>query len=262
MNNTISELRSSLRTAIKTEEALRAQLRDSELNLENEKENVSIVTESRNKYEHELQEARSQISDAQGQLNVGQNDTIRFESRKNQAELEIIDLNNQIHGLRSDKASLESDNCSLRKELGAEQQLNTQAQNDVTRMKSLVSNFESTKNELVSRLQTVNKEKTTEEKDRVGLVDEIKHLKKLILEKDQEIEDQRRSIIDLDQRYDSLCNQLDVKTEELNKTQRCLEAQNQEFSHTRQHISLISNKEEGYAKRLAEREGEVSELKH
>jgi chromosome segregation ATPase len=53
-----------------------------------------------------------------------------------------------------------------------------------------------------------------------------------------------------------------VKTEELNRTQRCLETQNQEFSQTRQHISMISNKEESYSKRLQERDNEVANLKH
>jgi chromosome segregation ATPase len=53
-----------------------------------------------------------------------------------------------------------------------------------------------------------------------------------------------------------------VKTEELNRTQRCLETQNQEFSQTKQHISMISSKEESYSKRLQERDNEVANLKH
>jgi predicted nucleic acid-binding Zn-ribbon protein len=65
-------------------------------------------------------------------------------------------------------------------------------------MRALLSTFESTKGDLMVRLQNVSKEKQTEEKERQQLNDEIKHLKGLILKKDQEIEDQRRSIIDLD----------------------------------------------------------------
>ena len=73
------------------------------------------------------------------------------------------------------------------------------------------------------------------------LSEEVSVLKKQIIEKDQEIEDQRRSIIDLDQRYDSLCNQLDAKTEELNRAQRSLESQNQDFAKTREQVSLIGS---------------------
>jgi len=57
---------------------------------------------------------------------------------------------------------------------------------------------ETTKNDLLVRLQGVQREKVSDEKDRQNYVDEIKHLKTQILKKDQEIEDQRKSIIDLD----------------------------------------------------------------
>jgi len=69
-----------------------------------------------------------------------------------------------------------------------------------------VSNFESTKNELMNKLQEVSREKNLDSRDKQGLSDEMNNLKKQVITKDQEIEDQRRSIIELDNRYDSLCH--------------------------------------------------------
>lgn len=164
----------------------------------------------------ELQETREQVANAQNQISVGAHETIRYEQRKNQAELEVIDLKNTMKGLKADRSSLENDNLALRKDLETERQINVTNTSELSKLKALLATFESTKGDLLVRLQNVSKEKQSEEKDRQQMLDEIKHLKQLILKKDQEIEDQRRSIIDLDQRYDSLCNQLDVKTEELN----------------------------------------------
>ena len=135
----------------------------------------------------------------------------------------MIDLKNTVKGLKADRSSLENDNLALRKDLETERQINVTNTSELSKLKALLATFESTKGDLLVRLQNVSKEKQSEEKDRQQMLDEIKHLKQLIMKKDQEIEDQRRSIIDLDQRYDSLCNQLDVKTEELNWTQWCLE---------------------------------------
>ncbi len=72
----------------------------------------------------------------------------------------------------------------MRKELEEERALNMQHVNEISRMKSLVQNFEGTKNELIVKLQAVSKEKVSEERDKKSQLDEISHLKKLILEKD------------------------------------------------------------------------------
>ena len=167
-----------------------------------------------------------------------------------------------MNGLKSDKQSLDADNADLRKLIETEKGSIVGLESEVQRLKTLLNNYESTKSELVSKLQSISKEKVSEERDNTDLHAELKHLKAEILTKDQEIEDQRRSIIDLDQRYDSLVHQLDMKTEELSRTQQNLEFQHSEFAQTRQQVSLATSKEEGYSQRLTERETEVADLRH
>ena len=83
-----------------------------------------------------------------------------------------------MQGLKCDKKSLERDNCALRQELDDERALKVSLQADLDWTKSLVNNFEGTKNELVNKLQNLSKEKTLENKDRDMLSEEVSVLKK------------------------------------------------------------------------------------
>lgn len=144
---------------------------------------------------------------------------------------------------------------------------NEKAQNftltaNVERLKTLVENLDKNKEELVVRLQSTSKEKNMDQRDRTYLLEEISTYKKQVLIKEQEVNDLRNSIMALDQRNDALSNQLDIKTEELYRTQASLENQNRDFSDARSKISEITNKEDGYSRRLQERELEIKDLKN
>jgi hypothetical protein len=92
--NVINELRNQLRDSVRKEEGLRASIRELERSLGCEQEKVQMISESRDKYMIELQQTREQVSNAQNQITVGSHETIRHEQRKNQAEIEVIDLKN------------------------------------------------------------------------------------------------------------------------------------------------------------------------
>lgn len=83
------------------------------------------------------------------------------------------------------------------------------------RLRSLVENLDSTKEELVKRLQNTNKEKIGEEQDKAVLMNDIQNYKKELLFREQEILDLRKSIEQLDSTIDDLQSELDSKTEDL-----------------------------------------------
>ncbi len=71
----------------------------------------------------------------------------------------MIDLKNQIQGLKADRNSLENDNLALWKDLESERNNNVQTNSELSKLRALLSTFESTKGDLLVRLQNVSKEK-------------------------------------------------------------------------------------------------------
>ena len=164
-------------------------LREKERELDQEMDKVNTANDANEKMQSDIKHLWEKLSEADANINNKSNNAMRHEQRSNQADLEIIDLTNQVQGLKCDKKSLERDNCAIRQELEDERALKVQLQAELDRTKSLVNNFEGTKNELVGKLQNLSKEKTLEGKDRDMMSEEISVLKKQIIEKDQEIED-------------------------------------------------------------------------
>ena len=257
----ISELRLKETSLLESNERIQSDLKKTKYDLEVEKDRVNTYKDSKENVEHELRQARSAMAALEDQLSTGKNESIITEQQKNQAQIEIQDLFNQVRNLKKDKTSLENDNCSLKKQLENFQIEISKLQHEVTKYESLIKTLERSKEDLIDRLQNTNKEKNHEERDRTLLITEIGKLKQLMVEKEQAIQEMRSNIIEYDKRCDNLQSQLDFKTEELYETQNALHIQNAEYTASKQRITAISSKEEGYERRLQEREKEIDELK-
>jgi len=57
-----------------------------------------------------------------------------------------------VNGLKSDKASLDADNSDLRRQVESEKGSIVGLESEVQRLKTLLANYENTKNDLVSKL--------------------------------------------------------------------------------------------------------------
>lgn len=82
-------------------------------------------------------------------------------------------------------------------------------------MQALLESLEHTKGDLVRRLQGVSSEKMSEEQDKQLLMNDVQSYKRELLLKEQELNDLRRSVEQLDASKDELQSELDAKTEEL-----------------------------------------------
>jgi len=211
--------------------------------------------------EHELRQARKNLAELEDQLSSGRNESVITEQQRNQAQIEIQDLSNKVKNLKKDKTSLEEDNSELRKQIENLQLNISKQQHEITRFESLIQTLERSKDDLIQKLQNTNKEKNYEERDRAAMLVDIGNLKKILVEKEAEIDDLKSSLRELDQNNDILRNQLDQRTEELYETQEALQTQNAENSVSKHKISVIASKEESYERRLIEREKEIDELK-
>lgn len=100
-----------------------------------------------------------------------------------------------------------------------------------------------------------------EEQDKAVLLNDIQQYKRELTLREQEIEDLRKSIEQLDRNVDELQQELDVKTEELVGAKMLLEKQTRDFGNIQHHMTVATSKEDNLQRRLFEREGEIKQLK-
>ena len=257
----INELRLKETNLLESNERLQSDLKKTKYDLDVEKNRVNTYKDSKENVEHELKKSRSAMAALEDQLSTGKNESIITEQQKNQAQIEIQDLSNQVKNLKKDKTSLESDNCNLKKQLEDSHINTSKLYHEVTKYQSLIITLERSKSDLIDRLQNTNKNKNLDKCDRAALVIKIGKLKQFMIEKEQALLETRSNIIEYDRRCDDLQSQLDFKTEQLYETQNALNMQSVEDTAAKQRITGISGKEEGYERRLQEREKEIDELK-
>ena len=194
-------------------------------------------------------------------LNASKTEEIRFEQRKNQYELEIIDLKRTAQLSRDHGGKSQAEVAQSRKELEDEITKGKALQQQVDRLRALVENLDQTKEELVRRLQSVNQEKIHEEQDKAVLSSDVQAYKRELLIKEQELSDLRRSVEQVDASKDELQAELDAKTEELQQARQQLDRQARDFSNVQHQMSVISGKEDGIQRRLFDRENEIKSLR-
>lgn len=129
---------------------------------------------------------------------------IKAEQRKNQYEIEVLDLKRQNQQARDEKARSQADLVQTRKDLEDEAAKARGLQGQVDRMRALVESLDQTKEELLKRLQNTTHEKVSEEQDKAVLMNDLQQYKRELLLKEQEINDFRRSIEQLDASKDEL----------------------------------------------------------
>jgi len=175
---------------------------------EGELERVKGTLESSTKMtrdlEKEVQELREEVQRLNSHLNEGKTTTIKSEQQKNHAEIEVLDLKKQLQMEREDNRRGESDLHQLKKEYEDEKSKAVSLQQQNERLRALVENLDSTKEELMKRLQSSSKDKMGEEQDRAMLLNDINSYKHELIKKDQEIADLKKSIEALDSNVDDL----------------------------------------------------------
>ncbi len=93
-------------------------LKDQELDrLKSRTDNASFYTKT---LEQELSEQRAEIQRLNDLLNNQKNDVVKSESRKNQTEVEVVDLKRALQMAREDKLRLDTDLSTLKKDLEEE----------------------------------------------------------------------------------------------------------------------------------------------
>lgn len=106
--------------------------------------------------------------------------------------------------MREEKRRVDDDMYQIRKEFDDEKVKSTNLQQQNERLRSLVENLDSTKEELLKRLQSSSHTSQSSEQDKALLLSDIATYKRDLLTKDAMIADLRKSIEVLDASVDEL----------------------------------------------------------
>lgn len=197
-------MRDKERDFVRQIEDLKQLLAMKENEIERFKGQSQNVTSFSKSLEREISDLRDEVQRLNDIINNTQNDTLRTEHKKNQFEIEIIDLKKQNLLQKEDMRRLESDYAQIRKEYEDEKAKTKTIQQQNERLQSLVENLDQSKTELMKRLSSTNNEKQAESQDKAVLLKDIENYKHQLMGKEQEILDLRRSIETLDASMDDL----------------------------------------------------------
>jgi molecular chaperone GrpE (heat shock protein) len=102
--------------------------------------------------EQDLSQVKSEVQRLLDVINLCKTEEVKAEQRKNQFELEILDLKRQVQTQRDLANRSQAELASTRKELEEEVTKSRGHLQQVERLRALVESLDSTKEELVKRL--------------------------------------------------------------------------------------------------------------
>ena len=152
--------------------------------------------------EAEIKESRSKVETLNNEIHSGEANTIQQEHKKNQQEIEIFDLKEQLQSQKNEIKQQQADLAVSQKEAHEWHQKASNLERQVERLKSLVESLDQNKEELIKRLQAQAQNTKTEVSDKAILQNDIANYKRDLLTKDQEVIDLKHSIAALDANID------------------------------------------------------------
>ena len=99
--------------------------------------------------EKEISEVRAQVSELNSKVSDGADQTVKNQNMKNKAELQIVDLKQNLTLVKDENTRLQNDLGQSQKDLSAEKTKTENLTTQVERMRSLVENLDQTKDELL-----------------------------------------------------------------------------------------------------------------
>jgi chromosome segregation ATPase len=180
--------------------------------LESKIENLN--TEIKN-LDLERKEKDKEIGELNLKLNEDQSKTMHSEQKLTQNEIEILDLQKIISDEKREKTIAVEELKDVERKLDDEKVKCKKLGEQIEILKSLVSNLDKTKEELVERIKQNTQTQKLDAKEKEQFLIDTDGLKKDTIAKDREISALKQSLKELDQRNDQLQAHLDTRTEEL-----------------------------------------------
>jgi len=163
ISRSVEQQREREREQARVIEEVRGTVRAKDLEIDRMQAKIESAQLLHRQLEAEMMQLRNENARMLENMNAMKTQEVRGESRKNQYELEIMDIKRDRQQMRYELARSQAENAQVRKELEEEINKSKQYQQQIERLRALVDNLDHTKEELVRRLQSTSHEKQSEE---------------------------------------------------------------------------------------------------
>lgn len=178
MTRTAEQWRERERELVRESEELRGLVRMKEQEIERMAGKNDTVGYYQRQVEQELGQAKGEIARLTEVMNQMKTEEVKNEQRKNQYELEILDLKRQAQINREQQARTQAEIAQARKELEDEVNKSRSYLQQIDRLRALVESLDQTKEELVKRLQSTAHEHHNETQSNAVLLSDVQTYKR------------------------------------------------------------------------------------
>lgn len=256
----INEYRDKEKDQLRNIEQLKSELKKASEALKSIQKQLQRTSDLKQNLENEIEKLKQHTGELQTKEYAVQNEHVKYEEKVFQAELQIEELKRQLGHEQHNRYRLEDDTKHLQTLYENEKSQCQRLQEQNSQLKSLISNLEKIKEDLLKKIQSFNSEKSTEDDHKAQLISEITQLRKEIANKNTDNIKLNEGIKSIDQERDYIQSLLDQKTEEYYALENTISDLKKEAVVLKDSLSSFQSKENNSLKRLDERDFQIKKL--
>lgn len=256
----INDYREKERELLRTIEQLKAELKKAAEAVKSMQKQVSRVTEQKQSAENEIEKLKGFMNDLQNKDLQGQSEHVKIEERLFQSELLAEELKRQVGLEQHHRYRAEDELMSVKSLLDNEKTNTNRLLEQNTQLKSLISNLEKLKEDLLKKISSFSNDKNLDDEHKSQLVSEISALRKELVSKNSENSKLTEAVKAIDQERDYIQTLLDQKTEENHAVETALANSQKDNVILKDTINSLQNKDSTSYKRIEEKDFQVKKL--
>ena len=267
LNNEASSLRQQIndyrekeKDSLRTIEQLKSELKKAAEAVKNLQKQLQRTTELKQSLENDIEKLKSQTGVLQNKEFEVQNEQVKLQEKAFQADLTIEELKRQVGHEQHNRFRLEDEVKHLQNVLENEKSASLRLQEQNLQLKSLISNLEKLKEDLLKKIQYLNSDKNIDEDQKSQLTSEISLLRKELANKNSENVKLTEAIKGIDQERDYIQSLLDQKTEDFVALENSLSNLQKDSVLLKDSLASLSSKEVNSVKRLDEKDFSIKKL--
>lgn len=256
----LNDYRDREREQLRTIEQLKAELKKAGEAVKNIQKQLQRTGEVKTNLENELEMLKERLGDMLTKDLSGQNENVKLEEKAFQAELQIEEMKRQVGHEQHNRYRLEDEVKHLQNVTENEKSQNQRLLEQNSQLKSLISNLEKMKEDLLKKIQHFNVDRNQDDEHKSQLIGEITQLRKEIAGKTSENLKLNEAIKGIDQERDYIQSLLDQKTEDFAALESSLIGMQKEGVLLKDSMSTLYNKEATSGKKLEEKDFQIKKL--
>jgi chromosome segregation ATPase len=256
----LSEYRDKERELIRSAEQFKSELKKAAETIKSMQKQMTRLSELKTNSDQDVEKLKTMLADLQNKELHGQNDFVRLEEKAFQVELLTEELKRQVGLEQHNRYRAEDEVASLKAMLDNEKASSIRMLEQNTQLKSLITNLEKMKEELLRKISSFNSDKNLDEEHKSQLASEVSLLRKELANKTTENSKLTEALKSLDQERDYIQTLLDSKTEENHAVESALSNAQKDLAILKDSINSLQSKDSTSYKRLEEKDFQIKKL--